>query len=321
MNIRCVTPCPALDVTYTVPELRPHTTHRVSSASIRPGGKGVNVARLIAEHGPAGTGVSVHGFLGGPDGRRLRDLLRQVTPGIRQEWTAAAANTRTTVAVVDLEDTTMFNEPAGPITDEEWDELIRATSEGLGVGDWVTVSGSLPPSGEGRLGELVRALRADGARNLVDTSGPALLEAVRAGADVVKPNEEELLAATGTESVEAGLARLREAGPALAVVSLGERGVLAADGDRRRLIASSRRLTGNPTGAGDALVAGLVSALHAGGEAAASGPAEALEAGLERAMRQGVAWSAAAVLSPVAGEIEEQVVGKLTDGITVKELS
>ena len=40
--ILIVTPNPALDLTYTVPELRPHSSHRVTEAAAQAGGKQVS---------------------------------------------------------------------------------------------------------------------------------------------------------------------------------------------------------------------------------------------------------------------------------------
>ncbi|MFV2120898.1 PfkB family carbohydrate kinase, partial [Streptomyces sp. Act-28] len=59
----------ALDLTYTVPALTPHTAHRVTDAAERPGGRGVNVARVLAALGHEAV---VTGFAGGPTGDVLR---------------------------------------------------------------------------------------------------------------------------------------------------------------------------------------------------------------------------------------------------------
>ena len=49
--ITAITPNPALDVTYEVDELLLHRTTRVRAVHERPGGKGVNVARVAAALG------------------------------------------------------------------------------------------------------------------------------------------------------------------------------------------------------------------------------------------------------------------------------
>lgn len=62
----------ALDITYRTPALVPHTTHRVSEVVERPGGKGLNVARVLAALGHE---TVVTGFAGGRTGDVLRELL------------------------------------------------------------------------------------------------------------------------------------------------------------------------------------------------------------------------------------------------------
>lgn len=62
----------ALDLTYRVPALRPHASHRVGEVTERPGGKGLNVARVLAALGHRAT---VTGFAGGRTGDALREAL------------------------------------------------------------------------------------------------------------------------------------------------------------------------------------------------------------------------------------------------------
>jgi fructose-1-phosphate kinase PfkB-like protein len=81
-------------------------------------------------------------------------------------------------------------------------------------------------------------------------------------------------------------------GTRLVLLSLGGDGMLAVTGDPVVLQAQLPEvLAGNPTGAGDAAVAAVACALARGVE----DPAELL--------RVAVAWSAAAVLEPIAGTI------------------
>ena len=66
MTIHCITPNPAIDVTYTVDTVVLQKVNRVREVAHRPGGKGVNVARLADAHGSAP--VATYGFLGGTEG-------------------------------------------------------------------------------------------------------------------------------------------------------------------------------------------------------------------------------------------------------------
>ena len=70
-------------------------------------------------------------------------------------------------------------------------------------------------------------------------------------------------------------------------------------------------VAGNPTGAGDSVVAAIAVALAA--TPSHSERSRVLAASLERA----VAWSAAAVLSPVAGEIDDEIAQQLLPGVQI----
>lgn len=156
----------------------------------------------------------------------------------------------------------------------------------------LVISGSLPPGApDGLLASLIGIGRDAGATVIVDTSGPALLAAAEAGAHVLKPNAAELAQATGIADPLTGACALLDRGAELILLSLGADGMLAITPDvivRARLAAP---LAGNPTGAGDAAVAACAVLLAAG------------ETDAEAILRRATAWSAAAVLMPLAGEI------------------
>src|SRR5690242_1639531 len=121
----------ALDVTYRVPALRPHTSHRVTDVRERPGGKGLNVARVLAALGHE---VTVTGFVGGATGRVVQERLTG-TAGVSDALLPVTGATRRTIAVVDARtgDTTQLNEPGPVITPAEWSAFQEAY-EGLLAG-------------------------------------------------------------------------------------------------------------------------------------------------------------------------------------------
>ena len=310
MTIHCVTPNPAVDVTYRVNALTVHAVNRIDEVVQRPGGKGVNVARLLAARD---ADVGAYGFLGGASGTRLHDLLRDLQPAIQQRWSTVEAETRLTIAVVDGQDTTMLNEPGRAVSAEDWAQLTAAVTSHCRPGDVVTISGSLPAgSNPAQLAALVAGSRKRGATVIVDTSGPGLVAAAEAGADVLKPNQHELLEVTDAADIPSGIDSLLRAGAQAAVVSLGADGLVLGTRQGQFTASLGRSLTGNPTGAGDALVAALAAELSSG--------AGDLASDLARALPKAVGWSAAAVLSPVAGEIDQRVADRLTLEVTTQEL-
>ncbi|GAA1900699.1 1-phosphofructokinase family hexose kinase [Streptantibioticus ferralitis] len=294
----------ALDVTYRVPRLEPHTTHRVREIVERPGGKGLNVARVLAA---LGHDTTVTGLVGGRTGDALRALLRAAAPGVADALVTVAGDTRRTVAVVDGADgdTTMFNEPGPVISSEEWAAFTGVYRELLADARAVALCGSLPPGlPVGSYAELVRTARAAGVYVLLDTSGEALRRGIAARPDAVKPNSGELTQLTGLTEPLRGAQEARRRGARAVVASAGAEGMLAVTERGVWRAAPPRRLSGNPTGAGDSAVAGLLSAVVEG-------------LPWPQRLARAVAVSAATVLAPTAGEFDLRQYAALLEQVEV----
>lgn len=297
----------ALDVTYQVPRLRPHTTHRVSAATERPGGKGLNVARVAAALGHRAVAT---GFAGGPNGEVLRTLL--ATHGSAEDaLTQIAGTTRRTVGVVDdtTGDTTMFNEPGPAVTAAEW-TLFRTgyrklLDEAALESSAVALCGSLPPGlSVGSYTDLIRDARTAGVPVLLDTGGEPLRRGLAARPDIVKPNADELARLTGSTEPAHAAHDARRRGAHAVAASLGAEGMLVVTGDGTWRALPPARLTGNPTGAGDSAVAGLLSGLIEG----LTWP---------QRLARAVALSAATVLAPAAGEFDRAAYEDLLEQVEV----
>ncbi|SDM67665.1 tagatose 6-phosphate kinase [Streptomyces sp. cf386] len=291
----------ALDITYRVRALRPHASHRVSEVTERPGGKGLNVARVLAALGHE---VTVTGFTGGATGRVVQEQLT-ATPGVVDALVPVTGATRRTIAVVDAHtgDTTQLNEPGPTITPAEWSAFQEAYGDLLASASAVALCGSLPPGVPvGAYAGLVRAAKAAEVPVLLDTSGEALRRGVAARPDIIKPNADELAELTGSHEPMRATQDARRRGARAVVASLGAAGLLALTSEGRWRATPPARVHGNPTGAGDAVVAGLLSGL------------------VERLpwpdrLARASALSAASVLAPVAGEFErgtyEELLGRV----------
>ncbi|GGV77175.1 sugar kinase [Streptomyces griseoloalbus] len=293
----------ALDITYRVPSLRPYASHRVSAVTERPGGKGVNVARVLAALGHE---VTVTGFAGGTTGRILRDRLTEV-PGVVDALVPVSGTTRRTVAVVDERSggTTQLNEPGPTVAHAEWSAFQELYGDLLASVSAVALCGSLPPGVPvGAYAGLVRTARAAGVPVLLDTSGAALRRGVAGRPDILKPNAEELAELTGFHEPSRAAQDARRRGAGTVVASLGPEGLLAVSPEGRWRAAPPSRLRGNPTGAGDAVVAGLLSALVE-------------HRPWPDRLTRAAALSAATVLSPTAGDFDRPAYERLLSGITV----
>ncbi|MCT9003446.1 1-phosphofructokinase family hexose kinase [Streptomyces sp. NPDC054766] len=293
----------ALDITYRVRALRPHSSHRVSEVSERPGGKGLNVGRVLAALGHE---VTVTGFTGGATGRTVRDQLAG-TAGVVDALVPVEGPTRRTIAVVDTTtgDTTQLNEPGPAITAAEWSAFQETYEHLLRSASAVALCGSLPPGVPvGAYAQLVRTARTLAVPVLLDTSGEPLRRGVAARPDIVKPNADELAELTGSHEPLQATRNARRRGAHAVVASLGADGLLAHTPEGHWRATPPVRAHGNPAGAGDSAVAGLLSGL-----------VEKLPwpARLARA----VALSTATVAAPTAGEFDRTLYESLLDRVTV----
>ncbi|MCT4356885.1 1-phosphofructokinase family hexose kinase [Streptomyces sp. Je 1-79] len=296
----------ALDLTYRVPALTPHASHRVTQVIERPGGKGLNVARVLAALGHE---TVVTGFAGGSTGEILRGHLAE--SAVRDELVPVAGATRRTVAIVDSTtgDTTQLNEPGPAVTPGEWSTLTARYTGLLADAEAVALCGSLPPGIHvGAYAELIRLARSAGVPVLLDTSGEPLRRGIAARPDMVKPNADELAQLTGSREPHRATRDARRRGAHAVVSSLGPDGMLAATPDGLWQASPPAAVKGNPTGAGDSAVAGLLAGL-----------VEKLP--WPDRLTRAVALSAATVLSPVAGEFDRAAYEELLPRVTVTELT
>lgn len=302
--VLCVTLNAALDVTYVVDDLRLHTVNRVSSVTIRGGGKGVNVARVMTQ---LGCSTVVTGFVGGHNGQLIRADV--ASAGLCDEFLIVAGESRRTLAVVadDVGDATMLCEPGVFVGSRDWsrflahyEQLLRREPAA------VVLSGSLPPGVPlDGYADLAQRSHGNHVPVVLDADGDPLRLGAGGRPDIVKPTVEELRNATGIDDAVAAAEQLLGSGAGAVVVSVGAEGLLAVTPVARWRARPSERVHGNPTGAGDACVAAL-----ARGLGNSSWP--------ER-LRDAVALSASAVLRPVAGDVDLDAYHRYRNWVRVEE--
>jgi tagatose 6-phosphate kinase len=127
---------------------------------------------------------------------------------------------------------------------------------------------------------------------------------VAARPDIVKPNADELAELTGSHEPLRATQDARRRGAHAVVASLGPEGLLAVTPEGRWRATPSARVHGNPTGAGDSAVAGLLSGL-----------VEHLP--WPDRLARAVALSAATVVAPVAGEFDTAAYEELRGRVAV----
>ncbi|WP_063051309.1 1-phosphofructokinase [Nocardia arthritidis] len=285
---------PSIDRTVTLTEaLHRGAVHRAAAVSSHPGGKGVNVSRVVAAAGRATVAVL--------PGNTEDPLLRQLSDaGIAYRAVPMPGTARTNLTIAETDGTTTkINEPGPPLTTacaaslaEALDDLARAAS-------WVVLSGSLPPGVPADwYVALLRRLR--GIPVAIDASD-APLRAVAATFDsqtprLLKPNAEELGQLTGAGPADLedpvaaahAAATLVERGVGAVLATLGKAGAVLVTPDGAWYAPAPSVTPRSTVGAGDSALAGYLLADLDGAE-----PAEQL--------RRAVAYGSAAAALPGTG--------------------
>lgn len=280
-----VTCNPAVDVTYGVEDLAPGEVHRVGAVDARPGGKGVNVARVLAQLGEQVVAL-------GPGDATFEAEVAGY--GVGAEFPVLLPRMRRAVTVVAPASTTMFLEPGHPAARDADDVLEELVSRWIGDATALVVSGSVAPGLSAALPtRLGRAARAAGVPVILDLDDEPLTSAAAAGGAVLMPNVDELrrlLGGTLPDDLATAVRTLAARNGAPVVATLGADGLIAAADNGCWQALPPEVVRGNATGAGDATAAGVALGLARGW----SWP---------ELLSHAVALGAAAVRAPVAGEV------------------
>ncbi|WP_162071388.1 MULTISPECIES: 1-phosphofructokinase [unclassified Lentimonas] len=266
-TIITVTLNPAIDQTVFVDHLELGSVHRVRESQRQAAGKGVNVATMLALDGV--DGVVATGFLGEDNAALFEQHF--AAHGIEDAFVRVSGETRTGIKIVDTSANTNTDlNMSGPTpTAQQREALMARLLEMAEPERWFVIAGSLPAGVEpSYVADVIRALRAKGAKIAVDSSGPAMVAAVEAGIDLAKPNEHELAELLGVELKDAAAIlpaarKLRDEQIPNLIVSMGGEGALFLKEDSALLAQSPKLEIVSTVGAGDSLLAGyLYGLLH-----------------------------------------------------------
>lgn len=264
--IYTITCNPALDCTVRLGDLRQGTINLVDGCVMTPGGKGVNVSRVLTEWGEDNVAL---GFVAGSNGRMLESALQKM--GLDTAFTHLdEGQTRINVKLYGTAETEL-NAPGATVPEEAVERLLHQLENlNLKSDDIVCLCGRRAPGmdADAYRRMVARIL----CRVVVDTTGETLLRSLEEKPWLVKPNREELAALVNRdlptlEDVMVAAKSLMEQGAQNVMVSLGGEGAVlcAADGQRLYQPAPEGEVVGT-VGAGDSLVAGFVAGFVGNGD-------------------------------------------------------
>lgn len=308
--IYTVTLNPALDKTVTIPRFALDSVNRISELREDPGGKGINVSKVIAKLGGSSRAIAL---LGGSVGEKIGRALEAM--GIDVWAFEANGETRTNMKVVDpvLDTHTDINEPGPEATLALLDGMLASLADAIQEGDIVVLSGSLPKGAPVATYETwCRTCSGAGAKVFLDADGDALSHGLKALPYLAKPNDAELSRICGRElkdvtAIASEARAIVERGVSRVVVSMGGAGALFAENGRTLLAHSPKVPVGSTVGAGDSVVAALAFAEERG-------------ISLEETARLSMATGAANVMQSGTQAAERELVDSLLDKVSLEEL-
>ncbi|WP_420848073.1 1-phosphofructokinase [Photobacterium sanctipauli] len=250
---------PALDLTGSLNALNVGSVSLVNKGTLHPAGKGVNVAKVLAE---LGADVTVTGLLGADNQAGFCQLFEQI--GVRDAFVRVAGATRINVKLVEESgQVSDINFPGVVVNDSDIARFEQTLFELADSHDVFVMAGSLPQGlSSQQCAKWVAALHQKGKKVLFDSSKAALTAGLEASPWLVKPNDEELSDWAGKtlktdEALIEAAEQLAAKEIANVVVSLGAEGVMWLNSEGWLRSQPPQMDVVSTVGAGDTLVAGM----------------------------------------------------------------
>ena len=261
MRIATVTLNPAFDLVGRLARIEMGEVNTVETLGLYPAGKGINVAKVLAD---LGIKLSVTGFLGEENQGDFVQAFAQ--NDVEDKFYRIAGKTRINVKITETEaDVTDLNFLGFEISEQDWEAFTHQSQTWESQYDLVAVCGSLPRGvTPEQFAAWLESLHQQGLKVVLDSSNAALTAGLTAHPWLVKPNRRELEVWAGRslhtiEEVIEAAEHLRSHGIENVIISMGEKGsvwlnsegVLQAQPPRCENVVST-------VGAGDSMVAGLI---------------------------------------------------------------
>jgi len=303
----------SLDKLYIIEKINIGDVNRVKNVKYTAGGKGLNVARIIAN---IGEDVLALGLSGGYLGKLIEsELSKQNVP---YKFVKIAKESRSCINIIETatQKQTEFLEPGPKVEQDEIERFINLYSNMIDKSEVITLSGSIPKGIDKDIYfKLVKMAKEKEKKVILDTSGQFLIEGIKALPTMVKPNLQELefiikKQFDNIEDIKEALKGLAEMGISISVVSMGNNGAILLSKEHKQVYwAKPPKIKAvNTVGCGDAMVAGFAVAMIRNLE-------------VEEMLRLGVAISAASALVEETGKCRIEDIKKLINEVSLNKLS
>lgn len=251
---------PAIDKTYNTSNVMIGQVNRMRDLVSIPGGKAVNVTKVLRQFDAH---VTATGFIGGYTGEFIEEQLRDM--GVNTSFTTIRGLTRSNMNIIgDDGYVTEILEPGPKILSFEREDFMDRFRELVKISEYVVLSGSLTEGlSEDFYAKLIKICNESGSKAFLDANGEPLKRGIEAVPYCIKPNRRELEYAVGkkltteAEIIQAAYEYVKN-GISKVVVSMGDKGLLQITKTKVIKAVPPHIKKVNTVGCGDCVVAAMI---------------------------------------------------------------
>lgn len=257
--IYTVTLNPSIDYVIKVDKLTTGNINRVNEEHVYPGGKGINVTRILKSLDNDNIAL---GFVSGFTGDYIINSLQELN--LKSDFIKVKEGFTRINVKVKSEEETEINGQGPKISEEELNQFYKVIDK-LVDGDILILSGSIPSCLDERLYEsIMKKVEDRDIKVIVDATKNLLLNVLKYKPFLIKPNNHELaemfnVELNSTEDVVFYARKLKEMGAQNVLISMGKDGaLLVTENDEVFASSVAKGEVVNSVGAGDSMVAGFI---------------------------------------------------------------
>lgn len=248
---------PSIDYVIKVDDFKTAAVNRVISENKYPGGKGINVSRVLNNFGIKNKAL---GFIGGFTGNFIKNSLQN--EGVYTDFIEVDGDTRINVKLKSKEETEING--AGPIIKQEDLNKLFGKIEALNSDDYLVLAGNVQKSLPANIYSLIQEkCLGKKVKVVVDTTGEALTSTLKYKPFLIKPNNHELGEIFGVEietreEIIKYAQKLRDMGAENIIISMASKGALLLCEEGVYQASAPKGTVKNSVGAGDSMIAGFL---------------------------------------------------------------
>lgn len=305
--ILTICPSPCIDVNMEVDSLSVGKINNIKRKKTFYTGKAINVAVGLAR---LKTPVFATGFMYEENGAQFEHELHR--EGVSYKFVWSEGRVRENYKFIDRKSMlTEVNDVSLEVSEEKQAELVNLIAELSKQCEAIVIAGGLAKGMTAEFYYKVLSAVPSNVIKIADTEGERLLQALKCGVELVKPNFDELertlnCKLSTKDDILKGCRVILNKGAKYVLLSLGKKGAIITDGNESYHCKSVNVAMNSTAGAGDAMVAAATNALVKGGS-------------VTDILRCGVAAGTAAVTLPDTISFAKAKYEEILSTLTVKK--